>query len=157
MASGIGKLLAREQGPVGAIHSSPQCHGRETAARIAAQVRTRRMLDLPAPAMGSRANPLVQPREPASWPAPRDPLRPAASNTVVIADSPQVMSAFAPMLSAMADGELAMLRPTHGKPRDRIEHRLSVRDLSAYARAGRTAAQLRRPSRTGTGVAPRDR
>src|SRR5258706_7437271 len=57
MASGIGKLLARENVPVGMLLSSRYCRGVETAERIAEQTRPRTVRRLDALNEASAASP----------------------------------------------------------------------------------------------------
>jgi hypothetical protein len=136
-ASGIGKLLAREGVRVGRIASTPQCHGLETAERIADETRTGRPDQLEflnelnsARVWDHRSQTRALRRLARTAPQP-------GTNTVVVTQRSNMVDAFGLGVAGPSDDELIILRAVAvgSNAPYQVAYRLSVRDLSAYAHA----------------------
>lgn len=137
MASGLGKLLAREHVRVGTILSSRYCLAVETAERIAERTHTRTLRKLDALSEGGAAA------------SPTESMRPEAlrhlvgiapapgTNTIIVTHPVNIAEAFGAAVASVGEGELAIFRPAADVTgqRYRLAYRLKVEDLSAYAKA----------------------
>lgn len=138
MASGVGKLLAREGVPVGVVVSSRYCRGLETAERIAQYTHTSKLRSL------DELNELSEAATRADMSQRAEALRRLASaapatgtNTIVITHRSNMAAAFGDAFSTVGDGEFAVFRPHASGPVQpyRLAYRFRVEDLSNYAKA----------------------
>jgi phosphohistidine phosphatase SixA len=136
MASGIGKLLAREKVRIGVIVSSRYCRGLETAERIAEHTRTGKLRGL------DELNDVVGTAAATDMPRRAEALRrltgaaPAAgTNTIVVTHRANIAAAFGDAFAGVGDGELAVFRPIgrEGPRPYQLAYRLRIEDLSKYA------------------------
>lgn len=151
MASGIGKLLAREHVRVGAVVSSRYCRGLETADRIAERTHPAYVRSL------DELNDVTAASTSADRVRSVDALKRLAgtvpaggTNTIVVTHRSNMTAAFGGALAQVEDGALAVFKPTSvdGVGPYRLACQLTVKDLSRYAKAmsgstaaGRAAAQ----------------
>jgi broad specificity phosphatase PhoE len=143
MASGVGRFLAREHVPVGAVLSSRYCRGVETAERIAQHTHASKLRRLDDLNESARASPPDKARRSATLRRLAGTPPAAGTNTIVVTHRANIADALGPGLASVRDGELFVLRPSgdgHGGRAGsfRLVHRWTVRDLSAYARAGKS-------------------
>jgi broad specificity phosphatase PhoE len=139
MASGVGRFLAHERVPVEAVLSSRYCRAVETAERIAQHTHASKLRRLDDLNESARASPADKARRRATLRRLAATPPAAGTNTVVVTHRANIADAFGPGPAPVGDGDLFVLRPS-GDGRGgsfRLVHRWTVRDLSAYARAGK--------------------
>jgi broad specificity phosphatase PhoE len=143
MASGIGKLLAREAVPVGEVRASRYCRAIETAKRIAEPLRIDKVAATDDFTEGGQ---VVSPKENARrTKAMREAVStaPAAgTNSLIVSHRPNIMEAFGPSLFDITEGEMVVFKPGIGEPGYKVMWRIKVADFSAYASAQRAQAPV---------------
>jgi broad specificity phosphatase PhoE len=143
MASGVGKLLRREQIRIGVVMSSRYCRAVETAERIAEHgyaSKLRRMEELNevrAAVTGADERHRVDVLRRLAGGAPE-----SGTNTLVVTHRSNMQAAFGAEFASVADGELAIFRPdvSAGVNPYRLAYRLKVEDLARFTRASKRGA-----------------
>jgi broad specificity phosphatase PhoE len=140
MASGVGRFLSRERVAVGMVLSSRYCRGFETAERIAQHTHASKVRRLDELNEAANATPAERARRSAALRRVAGTPPAAGTNTIVVTHRANIGDAFGPEVASVHDGELFVLRPfrtADGANSYRLIHRLTVRDLSAYAKVRR--------------------